>query len=102
MVRLTGRRPTIIEVAHAAGVSPTTVSVVLNERPSTARVSEGTRAAVKAAAAQLGYIPNATAQSLRRQRPTMLTLLIGSLANPFFTDIATGVRASAVVRGYEL
>ncbi len=96
------RRATIIEVAQAAGVSPTTVSVVLNDRPSTVRISEATRTAVKAAAAQLGYMPNSTAQSLRRQRTTMLTLLVGSLANPFFIDIAASVRASAVVRGYEL
>lgn len=98
----TGRRATIVEVAEAAGVSPTTVSVVLNDRPSTVRISEATRAAVKAAAAQLGYIPNFAAQSLRRQRSAILTLLVGNLANPFFTDIAASVRASDVVRGYEL
>ncbi len=98
----TGRRATIVEVAEAAGVSPTTVSVVLNDRPSSIRISEATRAAVKAAAAQLGYRPNSLAQSLRRQRPTLLTLLVGSLANPFFTDIAASVRAGAVRRGYEL
>ena len=97
-----GRRSTITEVARAAGVSPTTVSVVLNDRPSTVRISAMTRAAVKDVAARLGYIPNSTAQSLRRRRPTMLTLLVGSLANPFFTDIAASVRASAVVHGYEL
>jgi len=91
-----------VEVAEAAGVSPTTVSVVLNDRPSSIRISEATRAAVKAAAAQLGYRPNSLAQSLRRQRPTLLTLLAGSLANPFFTDIAASARASAVMRGYEL
>ncbi len=99
---LAERRPTIVEVARAAGVSPTTVSVVLNDRPSTVRISDVTRAAVKNAAAQLGYIPNSAAQNLRRQRPTMLTLLIGSLENPFFTDIAASVRASAAVRGYEV
>ncbi len=96
------RRSTIVEVARAAGVSITTVSVVLNDRPSTVRISEATRAAVKNAAAQLGYIPNSAAQNLRRQRPMSLTLLVGSLANPFFTDIAASVRASAIQQGYEL
>jgi DNA-binding LacI/PurR family transcriptional regulator len=96
------QRATIVEVARAAGVSTTTVSVVLNESHSTVRISEATRAAVKAAAAQLGYIPNSAARSLRRQRTTMLTLLVGSLANPFFTDIAASVHTSVAMRGYEL
>jgi DNA-binding LacI/PurR family transcriptional regulator len=97
-----GQRATIVEVARAAGVSTTTVSVVLNERHSTVRISEATRAAVKHAADRLGYKPNHAAQSLRRQRTTMLTLLVGGLSNPYFTDIAASVRASVVVRGYEL
>jgi LacI family transcriptional regulator len=83
-------------------VSTTTVSVVLNESHSNVRISEATRAAVKAAAEQLGYRPNPAAQSLRRQRTVMLTLLVGGLANPFFTDIAASVRANVAVRGYEL
>jgi LacI family transcriptional regulator, repressor for deo operon, udp, cdd, tsx, nupC, and nupG len=96
------QRTTIVEVARAAGVSTTTVSVVLNESHSTVRISEATRAAVKAAAEQLGYMPNPAAQSLRRQRTAMLTLLVGGLANPFFTDIAASVRTNVAVRGYEL
>jgi DNA-binding LacI/PurR family transcriptional regulator len=96
------QRATIVEVARAAGVSTTTVSVVLNDSRSTVRISEATRAAVKAAAVQLGYMPNPAAQSLRRQRTTMLTLLVGGLANPFFTDIAASVHANVAVRGYEL
>lgn len=96
------RRPTIVEVAEAAGVSITTVSVVLNERQGAVRISEATRQAVKEAARRLGYIPHQAAQSLRRQRSTMLTLLVRSLANPFFTDIAASVHAHSAARGYEV
>jgi DNA-binding LacI/PurR family transcriptional regulator len=96
------QRATIVEVARAAGVSTTTVSVVLNESRSNVRISAATRAAVKAAAERLGYLPNPAAQSLRRRRTTMLTLLVGGLANPFFTDIAASVHANVAVRGYEL
>ncbi|HEX5689490.1 MAG TPA: LacI family DNA-binding transcriptional regulator [Roseiflexaceae bacterium] len=95
------RRPTIVEVARAAGVSVTTVSVVLNDRPSAVRISEATRAAVQDAATRLGYIPNQAAQNLRR-RPKVLTLLTGNLANPYFTDIAASVRSAAANEGYEL
>jgi LacI family transcriptional regulator len=97
-----GQRPTIVEVAQAAGVSITTVSVVLNERQGAVRISEATRRAVKEAADRLGYIPNQAAQSLRRRRSSVLTLLVGSLANPYFTDIAASIRAHVAVRGYEL
>jgi DNA-binding LacI/PurR family transcriptional regulator len=92
----------IEEVARALGVSITTVSVVLSGRPSTARISEATRVAVKKAAEELGYVPNSTAQNLRRKRTTMLTLIVGGLENPFFTDIAASVRANAVAHGYEV
>ncbi len=96
------QRATIVEVARAAGVSTTTVSVVLNDSQSTVRISDSTRAAVKAAAEQLGYLPNPAAQSLRRRRSTMLTLIVSDLANPFFTDVAASMRASVALRGYEL
>jgi DNA-binding LacI/PurR family transcriptional regulator len=96
------QRTTIVDVARAAGVSTTTVSVVLNESQSTVRISDATRAAVKAAAVQLGYMPNPAAQNLRRQRTTMLTLLVGDIANPFFTDIAASVHANVAIHGYEL
>jgi DNA-binding LacI/PurR family transcriptional regulator len=96
------QRATIVEVARAAGVSITTVSVVLNERHSAVRISAATRAMVKDVADQLGYIPHQAAQSLRRQHTTMLTLLSGSLFNPYFTDIATSLRENIAVRGYEL
>lgn len=99
---MTRKRPTIVEVARAAGVSITTVSVVLNERQGAVRISEATRQAVKAAAQRLGYIPHQAAQSLRRRRPTMLTLLTGSLGNPFFTDIAAGAHAASAERGHSL
>jgi LacI family repressor for deo operon, udp, cdd, tsx, nupC, and nupG len=97
-----GHRPTIVEVARAAGVSITTVSVVLNERQGAVRISDATRQVVKDVAQRLGYIPHQAAQRLRRQRSTMLTLLIGSLANPYFTDIAASVQAQCDSHGYEL
>lgn len=60
----TGRRsgaPTIADVAALAGVSPMTVSRVINGE---GRVREGTRAAVDAAVAALRYAPNRAARSL--------------------------------------
>ncbi|MBN9325365.1 MAG: LacI family DNA-binding transcriptional regulator, partial [Cellulomonas sp.] len=60
-------RASIRDVAVRAGVSPTTVSHVLNNTPGT-RTSEKTRARVHAAAAELGYSANAVARALRTRR----------------------------------
>jgi LacI family transcriptional regulator len=57
----------ISDVAAAAGVSISTVSVALNDVEG-ARVSAQTRDRVRAVAERLGYVPNRLAQSLRRQR----------------------------------
>ena len=54
-----GSRPTIRDVAEAAGVSLTTVSYVLSGRPGgTSRISRPTQDRVQAAARELGYVPN--------------------------------------------
>lgn len=57
----------ISEVAKAAGVSISTVSVALNDAEG-ARISARTRERVRAVAQSLGYVPNRLAQGLRRQR----------------------------------
>ena len=56
------RRATLKDVAAAAGVSVTTVSLVLNDRP--ARVSTEKREAIARAVKQLNYVPNQNARSL--------------------------------------
>ncbi|HEY6058895.1 MAG TPA: LacI family DNA-binding transcriptional regulator, partial [Candidatus Limnocylindrales bacterium] len=70
-----GRRPTSADVAHRAGVSRTTVSFVLNERPG-AQISEATRERVLAAAAELGYHAHASASSLAAGSSQTLGLVL--------------------------
>lgn len=65
-------RPTIADVAKAAGVSRTTVSHALNDR---GVVDARTREKVKAIAAQLGYRPNLRAQRLRTGRTNCIALI---------------------------
>lgn len=63
------KRPvTAHDIATRAGVSRSTVSVVLNNARSTIRVSDETRARIQAIADELGYAPNRTAQALRRRQ----------------------------------
>lgn len=69
------RRATLKDVARAAGVSITTVSVVLNDKRDGVRVTEQTRRRVREVADELGYRPNQTARALREQSSRALGFL---------------------------
>jgi DNA-binding LacI/PurR family transcriptional regulator len=72
----TARMPVSIrEVAERAGVSRATVSKVLSGTRE--KISPGTRTRVQAAAADLGYLPNAVARSLRRRRTDIIGFYSG-------------------------
>ncbi|QPP05315.1 LacI family transcriptional regulator [Streptomyces bathyalis] len=90
---------TIKDVAAAAGVSPSTVSRVLNNGP---KVDPALARRVRKAAAQLDYRPSRVAQSLRRQRSHVWMLLVPDVRNPFFTDMVRGVEDAARGAGYAL
>ncbi|MDL4774430.1 MULTISPECIES: LacI family DNA-binding transcriptional regulator [Thermomonosporaceae] len=87
----------IKQVARHAGVSPGTVSNVLN-RPE--RVAATTRARVEAAIRELGFVRNGSASTLRAGHSSTIGLMVLDLGNPFFTDMARGVEESASERGY--
>ena len=89
--------PTIQDVARVAGVSPITVSRVLNH---SGYASEETRSRVEAAVAELGYVPNTLARGLRSKRTNTLALVMTDITNPFFTLIARGVEDTASNAGY--
>jgi DNA-binding LacI/PurR family transcriptional regulator len=89
-------------VARAAGVSAATVSLVLNGRARAVQISDVTSEAVREVAAHLGYTPNHAARSLRRRRTNTLTILVYSLANPYYADIARAARQAAAAHGYKL
>ncbi|HEY4388142.1 MAG TPA: LacI family DNA-binding transcriptional regulator [Ktedonobacteraceae bacterium] len=87
----------LIDVARIAGVSPTTVSRVMNN---TAPVNEQTRARVLAAIAELGYKSSSTSvppQTSTEQRT--IALVISDIRNPFFPEIVRGVGDEAGTNG---
>lgn len=88
---------TIHDVAQRAGVSPITVSRVINH---SGYASPETRARVEAAVTELGYVPNRLARSLRSKRTHTLALVITDITNPFFTTVARGVEDTASDAGY--
>jgi LacI family transcriptional regulator len=91
------RRVVLADVARAAGTSEATASRALKDDP---RIGEATRAAVRAAAASLGYVPNAAARSLRAQRTHILGLLLDDLADPVHGQVAAGFEEAAAGLGY--
>jgi DNA-binding LacI/PurR family transcriptional regulator len=93
------RQPTILDVAKRAGVSKSLVSLVMREAPN---VSSASREAVLAAAADLGYRPNAAARSLAAQRSGVIGCVLSDLHNPFFADVIDGVEEEAATAGHRV
>ncbi|MDZ4045615.1 MAG: LacI family DNA-binding transcriptional regulator [Rhodoglobus sp.] len=89
---------TIYEVAKLAGVSPATVSRVMNGMS----VSEEKVLAVRDAARQLKYRPSRTARTLRKQASEVIALVIPDIENPYFTELARGVEDIASAAGYSV
>lgn len=81
---------TISKVAERAGVSRTTVSHVLNHAD---RVSPHLRERVMTAIAELGYVPNPQAQSLRTGRTNLVAMLIPDIRNPFYPELVKTVQS---------
>ncbi len=90
---------TIGDVAERAGVSKMTVSRVINN---SGYISQETRERVEQAIAELGYVPNALARSLRFKKTKTIALVITDITNPFFTTIARGVEDAASEQGFSV
>ncbi|GAA1466445.1 LacI family DNA-binding transcriptional regulator [Microbacterium thalassium] len=95
-----GKRPTIKDVAKAAGVSPGTVSRVLNGRN---WVSPESKAAVEDAIARVGFRPNAHARTLATGRTNSIAFLLTEpqqmlFEDPNFARLLRGATAAAAER----
>jgi DNA-binding LacI/PurR family transcriptional regulator len=89
-------RPTLGEVARAAGVSAATVSRVINGSP---RVSAAAREAVEGAISALGYVPNRAARSLVTRQTDTIAIVLSEpeeriFADPFFAAMVRGISAA--------
>ncbi len=90
---------TIRDVAKRAGVSPVTVSRVINN---VGNVSLPTQEKVQQAIEELGYVPSGVAQSMRSKRTSTLALLVPDITNAFWTTVSRGVEDAAQGRGYSV
>lgn len=91
---------TIYQVAREAGVSPSTVSNLLNGRDG--RMQAKTRARIEEAIARLGYRPNRAARELRTGRTQVIGLVVPSVANPFWGTFARYLEGATLGAGLRL
>jgi len=90
---------TSVDVARRAGVSQTTVSLVLSGKAA-GRISAPTAEAVQRAARELGYRPNAAARALRSGFAATVGLVVADVTHPFFGLTLRGAHRAARDAGH--
>ena len=96
---MAGSRVTSVDVARAAGVSQSTVSLVFSGK-APGRISAATEANVRATAAELGYRPNQAARALKTGAARAIALVVPDITNPFFPRLLRGAQLAAREAGY--
>lgn len=96
------KRATIIDVAKAAGVSPSTVSRVLNGRSGNVPISDTTRKQVEEVVAALGYEASVFAAALRTERTGVLGAVIRDIRDPFLSLLLQEIQEVAYQAGQEV
>lgn len=94
-----GRPLTIKDIAHLAGVSTSTVSLVLNNKPG---VAEKTKTKVLRIAHEMGFSPNMVARSLVQRRSRTVGMIIPNVSNSLFPEMALEVDKVVRNHGYFL
>ncbi len=103
------KRVSIKDVAREAGVSTTTVSYVLNRKPSQT-ISAETTERIWQAVRKLNYVPNLNARSLTSQKTNLIGVVIPQtepgkefmFANPFYGELLSAIEYTARRNGYHL
>lgn len=95
-----GARVTLKDIAAAVGVSPATVSLVLNGKP--VRISSERREQVLKVASSMHYRPNQTARALVTRRSNMVGLVVPDIENMFFSSLFKALEDVAIRDGYSV
>ena len=93
------KKITIKDIAHMANVSHTTVSRALNDK---SRIRNETKEKILSIARDLNYRPDFIARSLVMKRTKTLGLVITTISNPFYIELAQGIEATAIGLGYNI
>ena len=90
---------TIVDVARLAGVTPTTVSRVINNR---GYISEKTKKRVQEAMDELGYQPNEIARSLTKQKSNTIGVIVPHISHPYFSKLISNLENEAAKKDYKI
>jgi LacI family transcriptional regulator len=86
------RRPTIVDIANELGISHSTVSRAFTQPR---RLRPETVERVRAAAAEMGYVPNRSAKALSTGKPGVIGLIVPDITNPFFPPLIRAAQRAA-------
>lgn len=92
------------DIAHKCGVSAATVSKALNDQKD---IGEETKAKIKKAAEEMGYLPNSAARALKTKRSYNIGVLFqddaqSGLTHEYFSGVLDGIMVEAESRGYDI
>lgn len=88
----------IKDIAKALGMSISTVSLALNDKP---RVSKETRELVKAKAKELNYVKNGIAADLQRKRTNLILFICNDASRSFFASVINQLQKATSYFGYD-
>ena len=92
----------IIDIAKQLNVSQSTVSFILNGKSKERRISDQTTEKVLKFIEEVGYKPNLLARSLRTGKTNIIGLMVESISNPFFANVARLIEENAYKNGYKI
>lgn len=96
------RKTSLKEIARLAGVSASTVSLILNGKAKQVRISKDLEKKVMEIAKKEGYTPNQIAISLRTGKSNILGLVVESISGQFFASLAKVIEDEADKKGYRV
>jgi LacI family transcriptional regulator len=102
MVNMHKKRVTISDIAKAAGVDKSTVSIVLNNKPLAKRVKQETKDRIVRIANEFNYNPSFAARSLSSGKTKTLGIVVGDIARIYFSELTAAALEAAYKRGYQM
>ena len=98
-ISVTSRQVTLVDIAREAGTSPSTASRALSGR---GYVAADVRARLLAAADRLGYVPNASARTLKQRTSRVVGVVVSDLGNHFYGGVAAGIEQTLREASYQM
>jgi LacI family transcriptional regulator, galactose operon repressor len=93
------RPVTLADIAREAGTSPSTASRAINGK---GYVSDAARARLLAAADRLGYVPNASARTLKQKTSRVVGVIVSDLGNQFYGRLAAAIEQTLRDADYQM